>query len=155
MDLLSRRVPTVCFVPVSRPVASLGARITCVALAGTAGALGTLAQRRGGVVELLATGGYLLAPGVSRFAAATGGLVIYAVWIAVWSVVFAALMQRDRRPNPSIAAVIVAALALVLSFLLPAALGGPLATLPAPERILVHAVLALSLIIGMRLAPRG
>jgi hypothetical protein len=117
--------------------------------------MGMLALRRGGVAEFLATSGYLLAPGVSRVAAATGGLVIYAAWVAVWSVVFAALMQRDRRPNPSITAILVGVFALAASSVVPAAIGGPLATLPAPERILVHVVLTISLVIGMRLAPRG
>jgi hypothetical protein len=148
-------VLTVCFVPVPRPVVSLGARLTCVALAGTAGALGMLAQRRGGIADMAAAAGYAFAPGVSRFAAATGGFVIHLVWVALWSVVLAAWMQRDRRPNPSIAALIIAALALATSFIVPAAIGGPLATLPTPERIVVHVVLAISLIIGMRLAPGG
>jgi hypothetical protein len=114
-----------------------------------------LAWRRGGITELLASGGFLLAPGVSRIAAAMGGLVIHVVWMALWSVVFAASMQRDRRPSPSIVAIIVAAVALGVTFIAPAAAGGPLATLPPPERIVVHAVLAISLMIGMRLAPRG
>ena len=117
--------------------------------------MGMLAQRRGGVVELLAAGGYLFTPGVSRLAAAIGGLVIHALWIAAWSALVAASMQRRRRPNPSIVAILVAAMALGVSFIVPQVAGGPLATLPAAERILVHAVLAVSLIIGMRLAPGG
>lgn len=134
---------------------SLGVRIACVALAGTIGAMGMLGHRRGGIAELFAAGGHLLTPGVSRSAAVLGGLVIHVVWMAAWSVLFAAFVQRDRRPHASIAAVVVAALAFGASIVTPVALGGPLATLPPTERAVVYVVLAISFVIGMRLAPQG
>ena len=155
MDLLSGGVPAVCFVRVSRAVISLGVRIACVALAGTVGAMGMLGYRRGGVTEMFAAGGLLLAPGASRSLALLIGLAIHIVWIGVWSVVFAAFMQRDRRLRASIAAVIVAMLAFGAAIVAPAGIASPLATLPASERAVVHVVLAISFVIGMRLALTG
>ena len=155
MDLLSGGVPAVCFVPVPRAVISLGMRIACVALAGTVGAMGMLGYRRGGVTEMFAAGGQLLAPGVSRSLALVVGLAIHVVWIGAWSVALAAFMQRDRRLRASIAAVVVATLAFGAAIVAPAGIAGPLATLPPTERAVVHVVLALSFVIGMRLAPEG
>ena len=155
MDLLSARVRPVCFVPVPRPSVSLGIRIACVAFAGTAGALAMLAQRRGGVVEMFATHGTSLASGGSPLAAAAVGLVIHVLWVVAWSLAFAAFVQRLRRPHAALAALVIATLAFVVSFLVAGAYGGPVAMLPIPERVLVHAVLAISLGIGMRLAPEG
>ena len=154
-DLLSARVRPVCFVPVPRPSVSLGIRIACVAFAGTAGALAMLAQRRGGIVEMFATHGSSLAPGGSRVVAAAGGLAIHIVWVLAWSLAFAAFAQRHRRPNAALAALVTATLAFGISSLVAPAYGGPVAMLPIAERILVHAVLAVSLAIGMRLAPEG
>ena len=155
MDLLSGGVRPVCFVRVSRAAMSLGVRVACVALAGTVGAMGMLVYRRGGITEMFAAGGHLLAPGASRSLALLGGLGIHVVWMAVWSVVFAALVQRDRRLRASIAAVVIAALAFGASIVAPAGIGGPLATLPPIERAVVHVVLAISFVIGMRLASTG
>jgi hypothetical protein len=134
---------------------SLGVRIACVALAGTVGAMGMLGHRRGGITATFAEGGRLLAPTVSGPVAVVGGLLIHVAWVAAWSVVFAALMQRHRRPRASVTAIVVAALALGATFIVPFTVGGPLATLPAIERTLVHVVLAISLVMGMRLAPLG
>ena len=155
MDLLSAGVPPVCFVRVPPARMSLGVRLACVALAGTVGAMGMLGHRRGGVTAMFAEGGHLLAPALSPPVAVLGGLVIHMAWVAAWSVLFAALMQRHRRPRASVAAIVVAALALGATFIVPLAVAGPLATLPAIERMLVHVVLAISLVMGMRLAPLG
>ena len=130
-------------------------RTACVAAAGTIGALGMLAHRRAGVGALFATGGERLAPTASLWGAALLGLVIHVAWIAVWSALFAAFTQRERRSGASIPALIVAVIAFGVSFAIPEALGGPLTTLPTAERALVHLVLAISLVLGMRLAPAG
>ena len=155
MDLLSTRVRPVCFVRVPRAPISLGVRITCIALAGTIAALGMFGHRRGGITDPFAGGGHLLSPGGSPIAAIFVGIAIHVVWIAAWSMLLAAFAQRDRRGRASIGAVIVAALALGVSMIAPPSLGGPLATLEIPERVVVHVVLAIAFLLGMRLAPRG
>jgi hypothetical protein len=104
---------------------------------------------------MFAAGGHLLAPGASRSVALLIGLLIHLAWMTAWSVVFAAFVQRDRRLRASIAAVVVAALAFGASIVAPAGIVGPLAALPPIERGLVHVVLAISFIIGMRLAFTG
>jgi hypothetical protein len=114
-----------------------------------------LGYRRGGIGDFFAAAGERLSPAASRSGAALLGLVIHVAWIATWSALFAAFMQRGRRSGASIPAFLVAALALGVSFVVPDALGGPLATLPAPERALGHLVLAVSFVLGMRLAPAG
>jgi hypothetical protein len=134
---------------------SLGVRIACIALAGTVGAVGMLGHRRGGIAEPFAASGLLLAPGATRAMAIIGGFVIHVAWVAAASAVLAAFMQRDRRTGASIVAAILAALVLVATIVVPAAMGGPLATLPMAERAVVCAVLAISLALGMRLAPGG
>ena len=154
-DLLSEAVRGVCFVAVQRPRTSLAVRMTCIAVAGTLGAMGLFGHRRGGVGAMFADGGRRLAPDASPWGGAVAGLLIHVVWIAVWSALFAALMQRGRRPGASIHALLVAGLALGASFLLPDGLVGPVATLPTPERMLVHLVLGVSFALGMRLAPAG
>ena len=130
-------------------------RTACVAAAGTIGALGMLGHRRDGIGSLFAAGGERLAPAASHAGAVLLGLVIHVVWIAAWTALFAAFTQRERRFGASIPALIVAAIAFGVSFIVPEALGGPLATLPTPERALVHLVLAISFVLGMRLAPAG
>jgi hypothetical protein len=114
-----------------------------------------LGYRRAGISALFAAGGERLAPAASQWGAALLGLVIHIAWVAVWSAVFAALTQRERRFGASIPALTVAAIALGVSFVVPEALGGPVATLPTTERTLVHLVLAVSFVLGMRLAPAG
>ena len=152
---MSGTVPGICFVAVQRPRTSLAVRMTCIAVAGTLGAMGLLGHRRSGAAALFGDGGRQLAPDASAWGAAFAGFVIHVVWIAVWSALFAALMQRGRRPGASIPALLVAALALGASFVLPDGLVGPVATLATPERTLVHLVLAVSFALGMRLAPVG
>jgi hypothetical protein len=133
----------------------LGAGITWVALAGTVGALGMLGQRRDGMAAPFVAGGHLLLPQLSPSAAAAIGLMVHGIWVAAWSILCAALVQRDRRSRAAIPAAIVALIAFGVSLVLPHAIVGPLATLSMPERGLVHVVLAVSLALGMRLAPRG
>ena len=133
----------------------LGAGIAWVALAGTVGALGMLGHRRGGVMEPFVTGGQALLPGIPSGAAAGLGLLMHALWIAAWSLLFAAPMQRDRRAHAAIPAAVVALIAFAISLGLPAAFVGPLAALSTAERGLVHVVLAVALALGMRIAPRG
>src|SRR5688500_15073934 len=108
MDLLSGTARAVCFVPVQRPLARLGAWIASVAVAGTVGALGMLGYRRDGIGALFAAGGESLAPAASPGGAALVGLVIHVAWVAAWSALFAAFMQRGRRSGASIPAFIVA-----------------------------------------------
>ena len=155
MDLLSRSVSPVCFVRVSTAPLSLGVRIICIALAGTVGAIGTLGHRRGGVTAPFAASGFGLAPGSSQLSAVLLGLTVHVAWIVLWSVVLAALVQRVRRPRASLVAVAVAASAFVVSTVVAAPLAGPVAALPTAPRALVHVVLAISFVLGMRLAPRG
>ena len=155
MDLLSRSVSSVCFVPVSTALLSLGVRIICIALAGTVGAIGTLGHRRGGVTEPFAASGFALAPGLSQAGAVILGLVVHIAWIVVWSAMLAALVQRVRSPRASLMAVAVAALAFIVSLVVAATIAGPMATLPMAARVLVHVVLAISFVLGMRLAPLG
>jgi hypothetical protein len=133
----------------------LGAGITWVALAGTVGALGMLGHRRDGMIAAFVAGGHLLLPQLASSAAAAIGLMIHGLWIAAWSILFAAFMQRDRRSHAAIPAAVIALVAFAVSLLLPQAIVGPLATLSTAERGLVHVVLAVSLALGMRLAPRG
>jgi hypothetical protein len=130
-------------------------RIICIALAGTVGAIGTLGHRRGGATEPFAASGFALAPGGSQIGAVLLGLAAHAAWIVLWSLVLAALVQRLRSPGASLLAVVVAAMAFVVSLVVAVAIGGPVATLPTAARALVHVVLAISFVLGMRLAPRG
>jgi hypothetical protein len=155
MDLLSGPVSAVCFVPVPTARMSHGVRIACIALAGTVGALGMLGHRRGGITELFAAAGRLVTPGAPESAAVLLGLAIHVIWIALWSALLAAFTQPDRRSRTSIAAVIVAALALAASLVVSAVVVGPLGTLSLAARTVAHVVLAVSFIIGMRLAPQG
>ena len=152
---MSETVRGVCFVAVQRPRTSLAVRMTCIAAAGTLGAMGLFGHRNEGIAALFADGGRRLTRDASPWGAAFAGLVIHVVWVAVWSALFAALMQRGRRPGASIPALLVAALALGASFVLPDGLVGPVATLATPERTLVHLVLGISFALGMRLAPMG
>ena len=145
----------VCFVRVSTAPLSLGVRLTCIALAGTVGAIGMLSHRRGGVTDPFAASGAALTTGLSPAAATLLGLAIHVGWMALWSVLLAALVQRVRGPSASLVAIAVAALAFVVSLVVAAAIAGPVATLPTAARILVHVVLAISFVLGMRLAPRG
>ena len=130
-------------------------RIICIALAGTVGAIGTLGHRRGGATEPFAASGFALAPGGSDTGAVLLGFAVHVAWIVLWSVVLAALVQRLRSPGASILSVAVAAMAFMVSLVVVVPIGGPVATLPAAARALVHVVLAISFVLGMRLAPRG
>jgi len=155
MDLLSRWVRPVCFVRVSTAPASLGVRVICIALAGTLGAIGTLGYRRGGMTEPFAASGGALVPGAAPATAILLGLAIHLAWIVLWSVLLAALVQRKRGPRAALLAVAVAGLAFVAAMIVDGSIGGPMATLPIAARALVHVVLAISFVLGMRLAPRG
>jgi hypothetical protein len=154
-DLLSARVRAVCFVRVSPTRTSLGVRIACIALAGTVGAMGTLGYRRGGAADPFASGGYLLVAGAPRSAAIVVGALVHVIWIVAWSMLAAALMQRRVSTSGWMPAVLTAALAFGASVVAPAMIVGPLGTFPLAERAVVHLTLAVSFIIGMRLAPAG
>jgi hypothetical protein len=130
-------------------------RIACVALAGTIGAVGMLGHRRGGVTELLAAGGHALIPAAPQIGAVMVGTAILALWLLMWSAMTAAAMQRTRGQYAAVIALLVAAVALAASLVVPDAIGGPTGTLTTAERTLVHGVLAVSLLLGMRLAPPG
>jgi hypothetical protein len=152
---LSAEVSAVCFVAVPSPLASLGLRISCVSLAGTIGALGMLGHRRGAVGGLFAASGQLLMPSANDSLGVLLGLAMHCGWILVWSFVLAAVVQRRRGSHAALIAAAVALIALGVSVITPAAIGGPMATLPIPARALVHGVMAISFVIGMRLAPGG
>lgn len=155
MDLLSGQVRPVCFVRVSTPWQGLGVRVVCVALAGTVGAIGMLGHRRDGMAAPFAASGSGLVPGASLAGSILLGLTVHLAWMAVWSLVFAALAQRVRRPPAALVAVAVAGMAFVFSTIVGGGVAGPAATLPTAARAVVHIVLAVSLVIGLRLAPRG
>jgi len=153
--LLRESARTVSFVPVPREPGGPGVRIACIGLAGTLGALGMLGHRRGGAIELLATGGHLLIPHAPSAVAALTGLLIHALWMVVWGYALVALTRQRRGLRASLAALVVAAAAFGTAVVVPAMLLGPVASLTTGERVLVHIVLALSLIIGTRLAFAG
>jgi hypothetical protein len=105
-------------------------------------------------MELFAAGGHLLAPSLPRLVAALLGLMIHGIWMLIWSYLLAAFLLRPRGGAASLAAGILAAIALGASLLLPDVMAGPVSTLTLAESVLVHVVLALSLTIGTRFAPQ-
>lgn len=106
-------------------------------------------------MELFAAGGHLLVPSLSRTVAALLGALIHGAWILIWSALLAAFLRRRHGATASRPAAVLSAIALGASLLFPAAVAGPISTLTIAEAVLVHVVLALSLIIGLRLAPKG
>ena len=130
-------------------------RIACIALAGTIGAMGMLGHRRGGAIELFAAGGHLLVSRAAPIVASAIGIVIHGVWMLLWAIVLVALARHHGGLRASLATLVVAAVAFAAAIALPSSLIGPVATLTIGERALVHVVLALSLMLGMRLAPLG
>ena len=106
-------------------------------------------------MELFAAGGHLLAPRVPVAIAWLVGIVIHAAWMLHWAVSMVALARHDRGIRASVEGTVVATVAFAVSVVLPGAVLGPVATLTIGERALVHVVLALSLILGIRLAFAG
>ena len=130
-------------------------RIACIALAGTIGAMGMLGYRRGGAIELFAAGGHLLFSRAAPILASTIGVVIHGAWMLLWAVLLVALARHHGGLRASLEAAAIAAVAFAAALALPSSLIGPVATLTIRERALVHVVLAVSLMLGMRLAPLG
>ena len=130
-------------------------RIACIALAGTLGAMGMLGHRRGGAVELLAAGGHLLISRAPPALASLAGIVIHALWMALWAHALVTVARHHRGPRATLEAMGIAAAAFGAAVALPAVVVGPVATLTIGERALVHIVLALSLVIGIRVIPAG
>ncbi len=106
-------------------------------------------------MELFAAGGHLVIASLPRAIAALVGVLIQGAWVLVWSALLAAFLRRYRGAGASLAATITSGLALGASMLLPDVVGGPVSTLTIAEMVLVHFVLALSFVIGTRLAPPG
>src|SRR5688500_12696801 len=140
---------------VSRASGSLRVRIACIALAGTVGAMGMLGYRRGGAVELFAAGGHLLFTRAAPVLASVIGVVIHGLWMLLWAVILVALARHHGFFRASLEAAAIAAVAFAAALTLPSSLIGPVATLTIGERALVHVVLGISLMLGMRLAPLG
>lgn len=145
----------VSFVRVSRARGSPGAQLACIALAGTLGAMGMLGHRRAGATEVFAAGGQQALAMLLPLPAAFAGILIHALWMVVWGFVLAALARLRPGRAGVLLAIGVAALAFVMTLLLPAPIVGPVATLTTGERALVHVVLGISLMIGMPLARPG
>jgi hypothetical protein len=130
-------------------------RIACIALAGTVGAMGMLGYRRGGAVELFAAGGHLVFSRAAPLVASVIGVVIHGAWMLLWAIILVALARHHRGMRVSVEAVAIAAVAFAAALALPSSMIGPVATLTIGERAVVHVVLAISLMLGMRLAPLG
>ena len=118
--------------------------------------MGMLGHRREGVLELFAAGGGMLSSRFPQGVDALLGLVIHALWMLFWGVLLVSLARNQGGACAALTAIAVAALAFVVATLapMPSGLFGPIAVLEMRERVLTHVVLALSLVIGMRLAPR-
>ena len=117
--------------------------------------MGMLGHRRAGALELFGAAGHLLVARAPLILATIAGIVIHALWMLLWAGILLALPQGHRGLRSALGAAVVAAIAFVASVMLPAAIVGPVATLAVGERALVHIVLGVSLVIGMRLAFRG
>ena len=117
--------------------------------------MGMLGHRRGGVVELFAAGGRLIMGGAGPALASIVGLLVHGAWMMLWAIIFVAIARHHRGRRTSLEAAAVAAVALAAAIALPAMLVGPVATLTIAARAVVHIVLAVSLMLGMRLAPLG
>ena len=117
--------------------------------------MGMLGHRRGGAVELFAAGGHLIASGAAPIVALVIGVAVHGGWMLLWSLLTVAIVRHHGMLRAAVAAIVVGALALAAALTLPSLLIGPLATLTVGERALVHVVLTLSLMLGMRLAPPG
>ena len=117
--------------------------------------MGMLGYRRGGAIELFAAGGHLAFSRVAPALASVIGVVIHAAWMLLWALILVALARHHRALRMVIDATVVAAAAFVATIALPSAFIGPVATLTMGERVLVHLVLGISLMLGMRLAPSG
>lgn len=114
--------------------------------------MGMLGHRRGGAIELFAAGGHLVFSRAAPILASVIGVVIHGAWMLLWAVILVALARHHRGLRMSIEAVAVAVVALSAALALPSSLIGPVATLTVRERVLVHVVLGISLMLGMRLA---
>ena len=114
--------------------------------------MGMLGHRRGGAIELFAAGGHLVFSRAAPILASVIGVVIHGAWMLLWAVILVALARHHRGLRMSIEAVAVAVVALAAALALPSSLIGPVATLTVRERVLVHVVLGISLMLGMRLA---
>ncbi len=117
--------------------------------------MGMLGYRRGGVIELFAAGGQLVFDSAAPIVASVIGVVIHGAWMLLWSLLLVAIARHHRALRMSIEAAAVAIVAFVAALTLPSSLVGPVATLTIGERALVHIVLGISLMLGMRLAFNG
>jgi hypothetical protein len=140
-------------VRVRHPPRSPGARIAPIVIAATVGALLTLGAPRGGVLEPFVAAGQLLIPGAARWVAVGIGALLHGAWMSAWSALYGTVVQTTHGWRPWADAAGVAAIAFGVSFLVPDALLGPIATLTTPERLFLHLLLAVALGAGMRLAP--
>lgn len=117
--------------------------------------MGMLGHRRAGATEVFAAGGQQALAMLLPLPAALAGVLIHTVWMLVWGFALAALAPVRGGRGAMLLALAVAALAFVVTLLLPAPIVGPVATLTTGERALVHVVLGISLLIGTRLARPG
>ena len=115
--------------------------------------MGMLGHRRAGALELFAAGGWLIQPRASQWAPALIGMVIHGVWVLLWSMLLVSIAGHHRGMRATLDVIATATVAFATAVLLPSPLVGPLATLTTGELVLVHLVLAMSMVIGMRLAP--
>ena len=117
--------------------------------------MGMLGHRRGGAIELFAAGGHLVFSGAAPILASAIGMLIHGVWMLLWAAILVALARHHRGLRMSFEALAVAAIAFAAALALPSSLIGPVATLTIRERVVVHVVLGISLMLGMRLAFPG
>ncbi|MFI5230333.1 MAG: hypothetical protein ACHQWU_14765 [Gemmatimonadales bacterium] len=133
------------------PIVVLGS----IAAAATTGALLAIGRRLGGPsVALAAVGNVVVqAPGgAGTPPAILVGLALHVVAAFVWTAVFFAVWNRLQRRD-IVAALIVAAGQLALSWIVARASGAGIATVvPLGDRVLLALILALSLVVGMRFA---
>lgn len=117
--------------------------------------MGMLGYRRGGAVELFAAGGHLVFSRAAPILASVIGVLIHGAWMLLWAVILVAFARHHGGLRATLEAAAVAIVAFAAALALPSSLIGPVATLTIGERVLVHVVLGISLILGMRLAPLG
>lgn len=102
--------------------------------------------------------GVTLADGAwARRAATIAGILVHLAVAGAWSLLFARLARGARAPRRWALAIGIALVAGVAgAWLLPAVLQlGHGVWVPAPQLVLLHAVLALALVLGIRLALGG
>jgi uncharacterized membrane protein YjgN (DUF898 family) len=145
-------------VPSSRVID--GIRIGAVATAATAGVIVGLGLRHQSALRPF------LMSGRSTFAAITGlvapiplattfGFLVHAAWMVLWGICFSMIATPLRGLHRLFAAILLAALAGVLSrSIAPAAMGaGLMAVQGDAQTLILLTVFALSLLAGIRLAP--